>query len=223
MKKVSALVLVLCVMFAPECSAEFREVQFGRYYQASRTVSLLTTDEAIKYMPEDAQRRCSPTSYTVSRGAYTNGEGLSAWWTSSPSRKPMQAEYFSSYGTIGNRPHYVDEDIICVRPSVRVNRNAFDGSCVFSVKPSHEKALAEFDMKRLTVEGVVLRKGPDGVFGQPSIELSDKTVGECYVLCVFQNAGDYSRVKTGDRITVRGNYLVIREDYGIVLKICELI
>ena len=323
MRKVFALVL-MSLIFATECFGEFREVQFGKYYQASgsemtpirwlvldedsstlllitkdcidslpynetranvswenctlrqwlngeflrtaftaqeqeaisRNVFLLTLDEARKYMPSDSERKCSPTSYAVSRGAYTNGEGLCAWWTSSPGKTRQQAAYFSSYGTVGSRPHYVDETIIGVRPVVRVNRNAFDGAWVFSVKPdsqkAHEvetriqplveqskpfdvkelydyfltdsrKALREFDMKRLTVEGIVLRTGPDGVFGQPSIELTDNAGGKCYVLCVFSSAGDYSKVKRGDKITVRGNYLVIREDYGIVLKLCEII
>ena len=323
MRKVYALVL-MGVMFASECFGEFREVQFGKYYQASgsemtpirwlvldedadslllitkdcidslpynetraniswetctlrqwlngeflqaaftaqeqeavsRNVFLLTLEDAVKYMPSDSERKCSPTSYAMSRGAYTNGEGLCAWWTSSPARSPMQAAYFSSYGTVGNRPHYVDETIIGVRPAVRVKRNAFDGAWVFSVKPDSRKAqevetriqplvehsspfnvkelydhfltdsrkaLREFDMKRLAVEGIVLRSGPDGVFGQPSIELTDGAGGKCYVLCVFGNAGEYSKVKKGDKITVRGNYLVIREDYGIVLKLCEIL
>lgn len=64
---------------------------------------------------------------------------------------------------------------------------------------------------------------PDGVFGQPNIELTDRAGGKCYVLCVFGNAEDYNKVKKGDKITVRGNYLVIREDYGIVLKLCEIL
>ncbi|MBQ7220528.1 MAG: hypothetical protein IJS28_06065 [Synergistaceae bacterium] len=238
-------------------NGEFLHTAFTSQEQEaiSRSVFLLSLDDAVKYMPNDSDRRCSPTSYAISRGAYTNGEGLCAWWTSSPGRTPTQAAYFSSYGTIGNRPHYVDEGIIGVRPAVRVNRNAFDGAWVFSVKPTHEKArivetriqplveqsapfevkalyeyfltesrkaLREFDMKRLTVEGVVLRKGPDGVFGQPSIELTDSAGGKCYVLCVFENAGDYSGVKVGEKICVRGNYLVIREDYEIVLKPCEI-
>ena len=63
----------------------------------------------------------------------------------------------------------------------------------FNVKELHEyflsnpdKAIAEFDMKRLAVEGVASRIGPDSVFGQPSIELSDNVGGKCYVLCVLR-------------------------------------
>lgn len=85
------------------------------------------------------------------------------------------------------------------------------------------RALDEFDRKRFEVQGVVLRTGPDGVFGEPCIELSDKLGGKCYVLCIFRDEKLYRSVKAGDKISVRGNYLVIREDYGIVLKICELI
>lgn len=97
----------------------------------------------------------------------------------------------------------------------------------YNVKELHDyflgnpyKALQEFDSKRLDVSGVVLRVGPDGVFGQPCAELSDKMGGKCYVLCIFQET---PKVKTGDNISVRGNYLVTRGDYGIVLKISEII
>ena len=83
--------------------------------------------------------------------------------------------------------------------------------------------MQEFDRKRIEVKGVVLRKGPDRAFGQPSIELSDAPTGKCYVLCVFQDESVYNSVKLGDEISVRGNYLVVYEGYGIVLKISELI
>lgn len=87
---------------------------------------------------------------------------------------------------------------------------------------SPEESLSRFDRRRFEVSGVASKIGRD-IHGQPSIELSDAAGGRCYVLCVFQNDGEYAGAKVGDRVSVRGNYLVIRDDYGIVLKRCELI
>ena len=225
-------------------------------------VFALNCDEVIKYMPREEDRQVSPISYARRRGAYTNAKGDCAWWTRSPGPDNTQASYLSSAGGFGSRAHYVDDDVIGVRPAVWVKKSFFDADTkdaakiLFSTKPdaqkayeaentlfpvmkqnapfnvkelydyffgNPEKALREFDRKRFEVQGIVLRTGPDGVFGQPSVELSDKTGGKCFVLCVFQDAKSYSKVKPGDKISVRGNYLVIREDYGIVLKISELI
>ena len=56
----------------------------------------------------------------------------------------------------------------------------------FEVKELHdyflanpEQALKEFDRKRFEASGTVLRTGPDGVFGEPCIELSDSMNGKC--------------------------------------------
>ncbi len=218
-------------------------------------VFALSREEVIKYMPEEADRQCTPTAYSRSRVTYINGNGLCAWRTRTPAGN-SQAVYLSSYGTFGNRPHYVDDNVIGVRPALWVSKRAVAGAVLYSVKPDsrkayeaentvfpmmkqeapfdakelHEyffrnphKALQEFDGKRIEAEGVVLRTGPDGVFGQPCIELSDRAGGKCYVLCIFQDAKAFSSVKAGDKVSVRGNYLVIREDYGIVLKASELV
>lgn len=304
--RVFALTLLLNVVMVSSCSAGFREVQFGKYYQTSelaplqwlvlddkdgsyllitkqciegvpfnekkanvtweectlkkwlndeffRTaftaqeqaainpdkVFLLTADEVVKYMPEESQRQCSPTSRARSRGVYINENGLSAWWTSSPAEKPSQAVYLSSYGTFGNRPHYVDDIVVGVRPAVRVSKKFFEADTrkaeevLYSLRPDYtmaqevqtkiqpllkqeapfnvkelyeyflhnpQKAVAEFDRKRITVEGVVLNTGPDRVYGEPSIELSDHEGGKCYILGVFSDAKAYSSVKAGDRI-----------------------
>lgn len=220
-------------------------------------IFVLNADEAIKYMPSESSRQCSPTNYARRRGVYSNESGLCAWWTRSPGQNNSQASYLSSYGSLGRRQHYVNDDVIGVRPALWVSKSFIEAEeILFSAKPTPEKAqeaettlfplmeqkspfgveevysyflanpnkaLNEFDRKRFEVQGVVLRTGPDGVFGQPCIELSDRNGGKCYVLCIFQNANSYRSIKAGDKISVRGNYLVIRRDYGIVLKICELI
>lgn len=230
----------------------------------SDKVFMLDRNEVIKYMPNETDRQCEPTDYAQSRGTYTNESGLCAWWTRSPGQNNSQAVYLSSYGSFGRRPHYVNDNVIGVRPVIRIRKNFAASELdiieaekyLHSVKPDSQKAyevetrlqpmmkqeapfnvkelydyflrnpqkaLQEFDRKRIEVQGVVLNKGPDRAFGQPSIELSDMPGGKCYVLCVFQNANSYRTIKTGDKISVRGNYLVVHDGYGIVLKICELI
>ena len=87
---------------------------------------------------------------------------------------------------------------------------------------SPEESLSRFDRRRFEVSGVASKIGRD-IHGQPSIELSDRVGGRCYVLCVFQDGGACAGVRVGDRVSVRGNYLVIRDDYGIVRKRSELI
>ena len=224
----------------------------------SDKVFALSREEVLRYLPDETDRQCVPTEHSLNRGTYVNGSGLCAWWTRDED-KNSQAVYLSSYGTFGNRPHYVDENIIGVRPAIRVRKNFSETEAerfLYSVKPSPQKAyeietklqpvleqkapfnvkelydyflknpqkaVQEFDRKRIEVKGVVLRKGPDRAFGQPSIELSDAPTGKCYVLCVFQDESVYNSVKLGDEISVRGNYLVVYEGYGIVLKISELI
>lgn len=215
------------------------------------SVFLLSREEIIRYMPEESSRQCSPTSWAKRHGAYTNEKGLCAWWTRSHGQRDNQSAYLNSYGAFGNRPHYVDDKVIAVRPALRLNRREL----IFTVKPDSlkaqeaettrfpmiehspfdakdlhefflsnpEKAMNDFDRRRFDVRGVVLRSGPDGVFGQPCIELSDTPGGKCYVLCIFQDSRSYESIKPGDSVTVRGNYLVTRRDYGIVLKVSELI
>lgn len=81
---------------------EFFRTAFDAQEQAAiHSVSLLTSDEVIKYLPQSSQRQCSPTPYAQRRGVYMNARGLCAWWTSSP-------------GDFGNRAHYVDDDVIGV-------------------------------------------------------------------------------------------------------------
>ena len=218
-------------------------------------IFLLTSEQVIKYMPEDSQRQCTPTSYAQNNGVYVNPKGLCAWWTSSQSKNPLQAEYLNSSGAFGSRPHYVDDKVIGVRPAVFVKKSFLAEKFLYSVKldpqkvyevetklqpileqkepfnvkelydyflQNPQKALAEFDRKRIKVKGIVLRKGPD-IFGNPSIELSDAQGEKCYILCVFQDSKSYSAVNTGDEISIQGNYLALYEGYGIVLKISELI
>lgn len=83
-------------------------------------------------------------------------------------------------------------------------------------------ALAEYQGTRFEVTGIAAKVGPD-IHHKPSIELSDKTAGVCHVLCVFPNEDHYNKVAVGDTVTVRGNYLVMSNQFGVVLKFSELV
>ena len=92
---------------------------------SSEQVFLLSAEDVEKYIPEISQRQCLPTSYARADGVYVNENGLCAWWTSSQGKTQNQAAYLSSYGEFGRRPHYVDDNVIGVRPAVWVNKKFF--------------------------------------------------------------------------------------------------
>lgn len=83
-------------------------------------------------------------------------------------------------------------------------------------------ALAEYQGTRFEVTGLAVKVGPD-IHQKPSIELSDRADGACHVLCVFPNDEHYRKVAVGDTVTVRGNYLVLSDQFGVVLKFSELV
>lgn len=76
--------------------------------------------------------------------------------------------------------------------------------------------------KRFEVTGVVKTVGPD-VHNKPSIELSDSVRGECYALCIFPSDNIYDEVSVGDTVTVKANFLVMTNWYGIVMKHSEIV
>lgn len=84
------------------------------------------------------------------------------------------------------------------------------------------RALEIYGDKRFAISGTAIKVGPDG-HQKPSVQLSDCAGGRCHVLCVFPSEDVYSKVSVGDRVTVRGNYLVMCNHYGIVIKKSEII
>jgi imidazolonepropionase-like amidohydrolase len=99
----------------------------------------------------------------------------------------------------------------------------------FEVRTLYEKfiensegALKTYEDKRFEVTGVAIKIGLD-IHQKPSIEISDKVTGKCYALCIFPTDDFYSRVHVGDRVTVRANYLVTSNLFGVVMKHSELI
>lgn len=83
-------------------------------------------------------------------------------------------------------------------------------------------ALAEYQDKRFEVTGVAIKVGPD-IHNKPSIEISDRADGPCHALCIFPTNDHYSKVSVGDTVTVRANYLVMSNWFGVVMKFSELI
>ena len=74
---------------------------------------------------------------------------------------------------------------------------------------------------RLDTEGIASKVQRD-VHNKPSIELSDRVNGKCYVLCVFNDPSILDAVKPGEHVLIRGNYLAASSLYGVILKNSEL-
>jgi hypothetical protein len=85
-----------------------------------------------------------------------------------------------------------------------------------------EGALKTYEDKRFEVTGIAKKTGLD-IHQKPSIEISDEATGECYALCIFPTEDAYSNVSVGDRVTVRANYLVTSNLFGVVMKHGELV
>ena len=83
-----------------------------------------------------------------------------------------------------------------------------------------DTAEGKYKYFRLNIEGIASKVQYD-VHHKPSIELSDKVNGKCYVLCVFNDPAILDKVKPGEQVTIRGNYLAASITYGIIIKNSE--
>ena len=99
----------------------------------------------------------------------------------------------------------------------------------FDVTKLYEEYQADADVfwgkyvdKRFEVTGIAKKIGPD-VHNKPSIELSDCVDGKIYALVIFPTDDHYSKVAVGDTVTVRANYLVMSNWFGVVMKYSELV
>lgn len=92
----------------------------------------------------------------------------------------------------------------------------------FSFDENLKAAEKKYAYYRFDVSGVVTKVGLD-VHNKPSIELSDEVGGKCYTLCVFNSDEIYSKISVGDRVVLRGNYLIASSLFGIVLKNSEVV
>lgn len=99
----------------------------------------------------------------------------------------------------------------------------------FEVKTLYEEFKADEDSffaryvdKRFEVTGIAKKVGPD-IHNKPSIEISDCVDGQTFALVIFPTNDHYSKVKVGDMVVVRANYLVMSNHFGTVMKYSELV
>ena len=83
-------------------------------------------------------------------------------------------------------------------------------------------SLAIYEDKRFDVTGVAIMVGRD-IHNLPTVQLSNEVNGRCYVHCIFPTADVLDKVKVGDRVTIRSNYLVMSNKFGVVMKYSELL
>lgn len=83
-------------------------------------------------------------------------------------------------------------------------------------------ALETYHDRRFEITGIVSKVGAD-YHSTPGFVLSDSVDGENCAVCGFQNSEVYDRISIGDRVVVRGNYLVLSNWFGLVMKNCELV
>ena len=56
------------------------------------------------------------------------------------------------------------------------------------------------------------------IHGLPSFRLSDSVDGDCYVHACVKSEEEYTGIQVGDTITVTGNFHILSDDWGLVLK-----
>ncbi len=119
----------------------------------------------------------------------------------------------------GEKTHLIETTPMPIKPqaapyAVKALADAF--------RADLNEALAEYQDKRFEVTGVATKVGPD-IHNKPSIEISDCAGGWCHALCIFPTDDHYSKVAEGDTVTVRANYLVMSNWFGVVMKFSELV
>lgn len=91
-----------------------------------------------------------------------------------------------------------------------------------SIEDDLYRSLAIYTDKRFDVIGVILWTGND-IHNLPAVQLSNRVEGKCCAHCIFPTADMLSLLKPGHQVVIRGNYLVMSNHFGVVMKCCELI
>ncbi len=81
------------------------------------SVFILSLDEANTLFKDDNARRCRPSRYAVSKGAYTEN-GNCWWWLRSPGVDPSYAASVGSSGNLNRDGNFVSDCDDCVRPAM---------------------------------------------------------------------------------------------------------
>lgn len=82
--------------------------------------------------------------------------------------------------------------------------------------------LKVYEDKRFDVTGIAITVEHD-IHNLPTVQLSDKVGGKCCVHCIFPTEDVLRKVKAGDRVIIRSNYLVMSNVFGVVMKYSELL
>lgn len=189
-------------------------------------VFLLSVKEYETYLKGSEYVVSAPTESALKEGAYTNEQGNAAWWLRSPGMSADSPAYLSSGGELGNRAHAATETIIGIRPAVRIYLSESTKVNVRFIWDRYndlkDKSVPKYYGPNETAMGQIRFIGIDD-HGTPSIELTDKEDGPCYVLCVFGSFDEMGSVKVGDTVTIRGDYHITTDKNGVVLKRCSLV
>lgn len=87
-------------------------------------VFLLSIVEVEKYFPSNEARKCVPTEYAISNGAYTSdsytkgGKATCWWWLRSPGYNRFDAASVNMYGNVDEEGSHVNNDTYAVRPAM---------------------------------------------------------------------------------------------------------
>ena len=130
-------------------------------------VFLLSYEECLRYMPEDADRKNFPTEYAVAQGCYVNTDGHAAWWLRSNGMSETEPEHLATWGNFSLRHHHVDAPIIGDRPVIWVNTDYLNKQNQNSMNENLNKVAAFLKECQVffiaTVEGNQPRVRPFGV------------------------------------------------------------
>ena len=103
--------------------------EFGTYPDNATNdkVFLLSITEVEKYFTANVSRRCAPTTYAETQGAWTSsydqtasGEAACFWWLRSPGDGQGRAASVNYGGSVDVSGHFVISDYDCVRPAMWV-------------------------------------------------------------------------------------------------------
>lgn len=90
-------------------------------------VFLLSIVEAEKYFTSDEARKCVPTEYAISNGAYTSdsytkgGKATCWWWLRSPGFSQVTAASVDFVGSVDRYGYTVNSDYYSVRPALWIS------------------------------------------------------------------------------------------------------
>lgn len=81
-------------------------------------IFLLSIDEVNQYLPDQAERKCSPTFYAEQNGAYVNkSNGKTIWWLRSPGILSDNAAIVDGFGAVYSSGAHTDNTICTIRPA----------------------------------------------------------------------------------------------------------